>query len=505
MNKRILALLGAGLLVGACNKGTSLQGPVGADASDIVSVSYTPPMRDLNQSFTVSGKAASLSYTYKNYGTPPIGVDVTGNNYVWLSATATSAIRDVVFVTWHYNGSTGANLQTRSGAVSAYKWNGTNYVYTDQVVFNQSEYYELETNLNTGTGRYEVFMVGQRDPDASGYLLSGHGGAVVTRLDYNYITDEFDQSSFKQLPLPGSAATDIVAAAASYYITTGSGIGSDNSSDAQDGGVFKTDYSLTNVSEAYQSASRDDFQAIAIAPGASATDAKISVLEKANRNALRAWTVFDVDNNLNTMGANNYGLGRTNADAGVLEVVGDTASAIAAGYFDPVTERLPSLTDLERFGMVWAQDDSSPLSDANLLIAAGDWGLFTAKAFNPAAPVDTAPQFLANHGYCANVAFDSISEVIYYCAASGGLALIASDNFNGGVLYNAGDFIGKFVPLTGGGLPADPTPYLSGTLPLPDLPAEFVVKEVSLYGAPNGSQQMAIATGEGGVYFVQRN
>ncbi len=500
MKKSVFASLAAALLIVGCSKTDEMSGPAGTEASDIVQLNYEPPMMDLNQSFTISGKGASLSYTYKNYGTPPIGQGVNGNN-VWLSATASKAIRDVVFVTWHYNGSTGANLETRSGAISAYKWDGNKYVYQDQRVFSQTEYYELETNLNLNTGHYEVFMVGQRDPSSSGYLLSGHGGAVVTRLDYNYITDQFNDNSFTQLPLPGAAATDIVAAAGSYYITTGNGIGSSTSSSSEEGGVYKTDYRLNIVSEAYGNSNNDDYQAIAIAPGASASSATISVMEKWTSSRLRVNTQFDVANNLSSLGASNFSIHRSEATSAVVDKMGLSA-AQDAGILN-INGNIPTITPLERLGLAWAQDDASPLDQANLLIAAGDWGLFSAKPFDTNVP--TYPEFLANHGYCTNVAFDSISEVIYYCAASGGLSLVASDGYNGGVLYGAGDLIGKFMPLTGVGLPADPTPYLSGTTPVPSLPNQYVVKEVSLFGAPNGTQQMAIATGEGGVYFVQRD
>ncbi len=38
-------------------------------------------------------------------------------------------------------------------------------------------------------------MAGRRDPGSSNYVLADHRGAVVTRMDYDFINDEFWEDS----------------------------------------------------------------------------------------------------------------------------------------------------------------------------------------------------------------------------------------------------------------------------------------------------------------------
>lgn len=534
MKKSIYSILTAGLVLASCNKNADLTGPDENNGSDIVSVAYAPNMLDINESFTISGKAASLTYTYKNYATPPIGQDVD-ENYHWLAATASTMNRDVVFVTWHQKDATSLS-ETRSGAVSAYKWDNTagKFVYKDQVVFSQTEYYELTSELNLNNGTYELFLAGQRDPSESGYLLSGHRGAVVTRLDYNYITDKFDQASFKQLPLPGSAATNIVAAAGNYYITTGNGIGSDPNNAAYvgalDGGVYKTDWLLNVVSEAYNGNNPySDFQGITVLPGASASNASIAAVTRGvNANGVSKFSVetgFDVSSNISGLNPSSWELDSADARAAIIAAYGGSAEAAAnAGAMvrlehttvvynipgdalsgvkhaigDYKGAKMYDITDNERLGMAFKSATNT--SADNLYVSAGNWGFFSAK--DPSTNGNVA-EYLGNHGYCANLSYDDNNDVLYYAAASGGLAVLAGDGYNGGILINGGDLIGKFIPQTGNGLPANVSSYVGSQTVINTLPDDFMVKDASVYSAPNGNTIIVIANGEGGVYFVEQ-
>ena len=540
MKKTIFSLVAAGLVLTSCNKNTALTAPADSDGSDIVKVAYNPSMLDINESFIVSGKAASLTYTYKNYATPPIGQDVNGT-YWWLAATASTMNRDVVFVTWHQKELIGGD--TRSGAVSAYKWDNSQskFVYKDQVTFSQTEYYELTSELNTLNGTYELFMAGQRDPSASGYLLANHGGAVVTRLDYNYITDQFDGASFKQLPLPGAAATDIVAAAGDYYITTGNGVGSDPNSPAANasfqGGVYKTDYNLNVVSEAFTGNSTfSDFQAITVDPTAGPTVAGISTLARSvDANGVSTFgveTYHDVSSNLNTMDPVNFwtvdsndareaiieyygsGLAASNSEAMIAEqyaqnqpVGCQTADPLLANYCAHLAgefkgARMKAMTNYERMGLTYVTTGNH--NDENLFVSLGDWGFFSADYFDGGLVGLTYADYKGNHGYCANLAYDPNNGVVYYASAEGGLSVVAGANYNGGILINEGDLIGKFVPQTGAGLPANPAAYVGSNTIINTLPDEFMVKDASVYEVPSGGTVVVIANGEGGVYFVNQ-
>jgi len=446
MKKLLVIGFGLALSLTSCNRddsstdsNTNTNGDGISMADRVVSYESSDLVGGLvgmDESFAIAGKVSSLSYTYKAYAEAPIV------NGVATNATSVTAINDVVFVTWHTLNS------PYGGALTAYKLdNGTGeYVFTDRIDFVDTDFHESEVSVNTALGRYEVFAVGQRDKDQSGYLLSNHEGAVVTRIDYNYITDAFDVSSFKELPLPSFAGNDIVAAAGSYYIVTGNG--NANAGTANPGGLYRTDYALTNVSEA---SAMNDGIALSIYPGSTttATSANLSVMDRTGTN------FFDV---VSTFGVSNA--------SGLLP---PSVSSMGG-----VTINTPG-TDLERGGLTWAIKEGS-VNGANpdsLLVATGASGLYTGSG-----------TFVVDYGTCLATAYDPGARVIYYAGGEGGLYVLAAEGYPGGVLVNTFDAIGSFTPPTGG-----------------VFPSIYDIKDVSVYGSEN----IALATGLGGMYFIKRN
>ena len=436
MKKVILSLVALSTVLVSCNREGSTTDPTSSEAR-IVNYEkgeLSGDLVEMNETFQIVGKeAAALSYSYKAYAEPPFV------NSIRTNATSVTSIRDVVFVTWH------TLAGPYGGAITAYKLNnGTGkYEFTDRIDFVDTDFHEAEASINTGLGTYEVFAVGQRDPDQSGYLLANHEGAVVTRIDYDYINDAFDGSSFKELPLPSFAGNDIVAAAGSYYVVTGNGTGN---AGGTPGGIYRTDYALTNVSEA---TSMNDGIGLAIYPGSgSASNAVISVMDRTGASQFQVRRTLSVDNNPGTL---------TGAPIGGLNI------------------NVPG-TNVERGGLTWAVKEGSSSAAFNadsLLVATGESGLYTGAA----TPV-------ADFGTCLATAYDPGVRVIYYAGGDGGLYVLAAEGYPGGALINTFDLIGSFTPPTGGAFPG-----------------QYDIKDVSVYGSEN----IALATGLGGMYFIKRN
>ncbi len=437
MNKKvILGLLAVSVGMASCNRD---EDAVSSQGEPVRTVHYTPQqiesqLQQLNESFQISGKSAvNLEYSYKAYAEPP------RVNSIRTNATSVSAINDMVFVTWHtLNAPYG-------GALTAYKLNSSTdkYEFTDRIDFLDTDFHESATHRNAGNGTYELAATGQRNPDASNYLLSGHKGAVVTRVDYDYINDAFVETSVKELPLPGYAGNSIVSAGESYIVITGNGTGSTAAADQ--GGVYRTDYDLTNISEAM---SLNDGLSLLVHPGTltTTTSANLTILERTGANSY-AYDALTADNN-----------------PGVL-----------AGSFSPAFSFNASVgTDVERAGMCWAVGSTgSSTHGDSLLFALGDAGLYSAGS-----------GLVANHGAALSVAYDQGARAIYYAGGTGGLSVLAGGGFDGGALINTFDLIGKFTPPTNGSFPSD-----------------FDIKDVSVYGSRN----IALASGLGGMYFIRRD
>lgn len=437
MNKKIiLGILAVSVSIASCNRD---QDDLSSQNEEGRTVNYTSQelesqLQQLNESFQVSSKAVvNLDYSYKAYAEPPLV------NSIRTNATSVSAINDMVFVTWHtLNAPYG-------GALTAYKLNSSTdrYEFTDRIDFVDTDFHESATHRNASNGTFELAATGQRDPDASGYVLADHKGAVVTRVDYDYINDAFVANSVKELPLPGYAGNSIVSAGESYLVITGNGTGS--TAVADQGGVYRTDYDLTNVSEAM---TLNDGLSLLVHPGTLTTtaSANLTILERTGA-ASYAYDAITADNNPGVLG----------------------------GSFNPAFSfNATTGTNAERAGMCWAVGSTgSSTHGDSLLFALGDAGLYSAGS-----------GLVAVHGAALSVAYDQGARAIYYAGGTGGLSVLAAGGFDGGTLINTFDLIGKFIPPTNGNFPSD-----------------FDIKDVSVYGSRN----IALASGLGGMYFIRRN
>lgn len=429
--KRIIiasALLSVGLI--SCNRDLN-EDVVSNDANRLSTVSGSDleaELTEMNETFVIAGKTSSLSYSYKAYAEPPI------INSIRTNATSVSAVGDMVFVTWH------TVAAPFGGAISAYKLNTATgkYVYTARVDFVDTDFHEAVAVDNPTNNTYEVFAVGQRDQDQSGYLLNGHEGAIIGRVTYDKVNDLFNTGNYKELPLPSYGANGIITSAGKYYVVTGNGNGGDPT--FQRGGLYVTDYNLTNVSEAADLV--DGEFIVANQFTASTTDLDYSVLDRNDGDKVAVYYQKNTASSVN----NSY-LG--------------TADAVQTGLSD---------MDVERQGM-------SYLNDSTVLFALGQNGLYSYDPTN-------SFQLRANLGSALAVEVDDASKIIYYAASEGGVRVLAADGYPGGVFINNYDVIGNFVPPTGG-----------------SFPSQFEIKDISIYLVDN----IALATGLGGMYFIQKN
>jgi hypothetical protein len=460
--KKISLLLGAGIILASCNRDDSStsQGPIEAREAGVVHYDLDQldgQFAQLNESFGISAKASGsqLNYTYRGYA-KPVDADGTPFNSDDLAASAIFAVDDVVFVTWHTNDNGAAT--SFGGSVAAYRVSGIGqYTFMDRVDFPEHDFYELSGHRNTTTGNIEVFVVGQRDQAASGYVLASHSGATVSRIDYDYINDEFWEPSFLELPLPGVAGTDIVAADANYYVLTGNGNGGNN------GGLFEIDRAMTNVKRADQN-NIDDGIALAVNPtNLSATYADLFVLDR-SANTYRVQKAFDVG----------------------------SAGPVVSSWSDNVGGATITPINLERGDLTWAQ---GPINNGgsetdSLIISAGVEGTYSAGV-----GVAGISNF-TNHGACLSTAYDAGLGILYYAKAGdagptsvGEVNVIAMGGYaaSAGPLVNQGDLVGEFNPPTSfGGLPSG---------------VDFDIKEINVFQ----SRSISLASGDGGVYFLQRN
>jgi len=447
--KKITLFAAAALLLASCNRdSTDVSSDAPAETRTNV-VHFEQSDLDgmlipMTQSFSISAKAAvQLNYTYRAYAEP---VTIAGHD---MAASAIYSEGDVVFVTWHSVSGPVPTGSTSSlaGSICAYKQTGIGqYTFMDRIDFTDADYHELTAHTNSSTGHIEVFAVGQR-ASTSGYLLSGHRGAVVTRVDYDYINDEFWEPGVKELPLPGVSANDIEAGASHLYIVTGDGQG------GSDGGVYEVDRSLAQVKKVNNSIN----DGVAIIADATATSTSSSSMYVLERDAADKYSVHEF--------STTYGGGSSSGWASNLNFVSDATIA--------------SSLDLERADMTWAQwrlGSSDPQD--SLIISAGLNGIYRAGTGS------NGITSVKDLGPCLSTAFDPGLSVLYYADGDDGVFVLAMDNFEGGALISTYDVIGQFTPPTGGVFPAD-----------------FLIKEMSVYQTRN----IALAAGEAGVYFLQRD
>lgn len=458
--KKLIYILAAGAFLASCNRDLSgLEDPSNENRIAITSgSSLSGELKTMGESFTLSGKAAqNLSYTYTNFAEAPTtlqyteelpGGVITGTSDL-AQATSVTANGEMIFVTWHLEDA------RYGGSISAYKLVNGNYQYTSRIDFVDTDWHEAEVNRNTATGNYEIFAVGQRSPSTSGYILEGHRGAVVGKVLYNYITDEFQPAStYKELPLPGFGANAIITSAGKYYIVTGNGVGS-VTWDARSG-LYVTDYNLTNVAEAMTITDGIFIEADPF--NSSPSNVDYAILDRTASDKIQ------VRRNLNTSQI-------------VSNSMSYTIDYISGGG-------IPSL-QLERGGMAFVPYTYSGTNVASTeyLLALGQEGLYSQNLGHVNGVVN----------YCLAVTHDPSARVIYAAAGEQGMKVIAGHGYHGGALIDAYDLVGHFVPPTNA--------FING----------FNVKDVSVYF----SNYIALAVGgtdlggtnprRGGVYFVRRN
>ena len=514
--KKITLFLAAAAVLASCNREEALTSAQGGNSGNLFVKNYEASelqgmITPMAQSFGFSGKAAGIqaNYTYRGWA-EPVQLDLTVSGipgtenlsaparYMDLSASAAWTVNDIVFVVWHAAEVAGQNADSYNvngsgpkvgGSITAYKQVGIGqYEFKDRVDFFDADYHEVYGDVNAGSGNYEIMMAGQRSTATSGYLLSGHEGAVVTRVDYDYINDEFWEGSIREIPLPGLAANDIVGAARRFYVTTG---GSGNNSSAT-GGVYELDRNLININKGESLTFSYPGMAIAIdnnekQPGLENTDHMFVVGARGGGLELRHQFVSWIP-----------GISATNFTLGA-----------------PMSFGVNDVSNLERGDITIATSPDDPFRDPNLMPVPNriNWspertfvtlhstsqaGAETVYNFSDNGVGGFTRNFVPNIGNAISTEYDSALDVLY--VAMGGDAngkavkVIALDRFAGqSPIINTYDVVGEFAD------PAIGVKTLSNGSQM--TPTINDVKEITIYGSRN----IAVAAGSQGVYFIQRD
>ncbi len=511
--KKITLFLAAAAVLASCNREEALTSAQGGNSGNLFVKNYEASelqgmITPMAQSFGFSGKAAGIqaNYTYRGWA-EPVQLDLTVSGipgtenlsaparYMDLSASAAWTVNDIVFVVWHAAEVAGQNADSYNvngsgpkvgGSITAYKQVGIGqYEFKDRVDFFDADYHEVYGDVNAGSGNYEIMMAGQRSTATSGYLLSGHDGAVVTRIDYDYINDEFWEGSFREIPLPGRSANDIVGAARRFYVTTGDAFGQGN------GGVYELDRNLININKGESLTFAHSGRSIAIdnnekLPGLENTDQMFVVASNGGQFELRNQFVSWIP-----------GISATNF-------------TLSAPKFFPING---GTNNLERADITIATSSDDPFRDPNLMPVPNriNWSpertFVTIHSSSPG--VESVYNFTANGnvwtrnvvpniGNAISTEYDSALDVLY--VAMGGDAngkavkVIALDRFAGqSPIINTYDVVGEFAD------PAIGVKTLSNGSQM--TPTINDVKEITIYGSRN----IAVAAGSQGVYFIQRD
>lgn len=326
------------------------------------------------------------------------------------------------------------------GAITAYQFNGTEYAYTEVVSFDDTDWHDIEASGSAGV--YVIHAAGQRNPDSSGYFLNGHRGAVIGELSFsNFASPHFNTVDYAELPVHGYGANGIALNAGDDVLTvSGNGVG--NNSDTT--GVYYATSGLANVSDLYTGTGYDFGDGEYIERDGFDDADEYLIMERLSNNVY-----------FHTL---TYG-GDLNAD-----IVEDVA-----------TINVPT-SDVERNAMAWSGSD-------DVVAALGNSGLWVVNT------AGTTTEITSVGSAALGVAVDTDNDLIYVAAAEGGLAVIANTGYaTTNPIYSAYDLIGKFQPLTGG-------PF----------PSTFTVKDASMYGdGGTDNEHVAIATGSGGVFFIEK-
>tara|TARA_R110002050_G_scaffold30928_3_gene79138 strand:- start:1957 stop:3528 length:1572 start_codon:yes stop_codon:yes gene_type:complete len=520
--KKTTFFLAAAAILASCNREEALSSTDSGNSGNLFVKNYEASelqgmITPMAQSFGLSGKAAGVqaNYTYRGWA-EPVRLDLTlsgiagtenlsgAARYMDLSASAAWTVNDIVFVVWHaaevsdgnggFQNSGSYNVNGSGpkvgGSITAYKQVGIGqYEFKDRVDFFDADYHEVYGDVNAGSGNYEIMMAGQRSTATSGYLLSGHDGAVVTRIDYDYVNDEFWEGSFREIPLPGRSANDIVGAARRFYVTTGDAYGQGT------GGVYELDRNLINVNKGASLSNGYSGRSIAIdnnekLPGTENTDQLFVVGGSLGFN-------FEIYRQFVSW---NPGISATNFALGT-----------------PLNLATPNVTlNNERGDLTIATSPDDPFRDPNLnpIPTRINWSpertFITLNSVNFGAEsvynlVSTGTPgvytlgVIPNIGNAISTEYDPALDVLY--VAMGGdvngkaVKVIALDRFAGqSPLINDYDVVGEFAdPAIGSKLLSDGVTTMTPTI--------NDVKEITIYGSRN----IAVAAGSQGVYFIQRD
>jgi hypothetical protein len=520
--KKIFAVLIGVSILASCNReadsvdnqGTTLS-PAELGLKHFTRAQLDKDFTPLNESANLNGKMGSqLNYTFRGYANP-----VEDDFGTTLAASAICQVDDMIFVAWHTNDNGAAG--SVSGSLCAYRLSGIGqYELMDRVDFDQHDWYGVAGHRNNETGNIEVFVTGQRNTSSSQYVLANHKGAVVSRIDYDYINDEFWEGGIEELPLPGLAGTDIIALGANYFVSCGDGVGGVNAM----GGVYQVDRSLRNVLNMdvnITDAVDLELDERTVTP----TGGDFYVLD---RDAAPAPTenVFIKHYSFNGFGVNYNGIIAKNGDHYYIPVVyntpGDPASGVAtAAYWD---------RDLD--------NDISPVAQGkgHIVLAQGKKGASGSLA--PAAFTKDSLLTVYGNGtnsvgyvYKARGGQDvtgstpSSPSLIDRSMAMGKFSAMTFDPFLG-VLYcgggdaDAGISVMAMGEFSGDALPLDPKPFVSthdlvGKLVLPSSVNSFdnlgtpivlnlsnkAVNDISVYQ----TRHIAVSLGDNGLMFIQKN
>jgi hypothetical protein len=514
--KKITLFLAAAAVLASCNREEALTSAQGGNSGNLFVKNYEASelqgmITPMAQSFGFSGKAAGVqaNYTYRGWA-EPVQLNLTASgipgteNLVGaaavmdLSASAAWTVNDIVFVVWHAAEVAGQNSSSHNvngsgpkvgGSITAYKQVGIGqYEFKDRVDFFDADYHEVYGDVNAGSGNYEIMMAGQRATATSGYLLSGHDGAVVTRIDYDYINDEFWEGSFREIPLPGRSANDIVGAARRFYVVTGDAFGAGNGN-----GVYELDRNLININKGESLTAGHSGRSIAIdnnekLPGSENTDHMFVLATNGGQIDFRqqyvSWIPGISATNF-TLGAPTFfggGINTNNLERADLTIATSTDDPFRDPNLMPVPTRIN--WSPERTFMTLHSTIAGAQSVFNLLSTP------TPGVYN----LGVVP----NIGNALSTEYDPALDVLY--VAMGGdvngkaVKVIALDRFAGqSPIINTYDVVGEFAD------PAIGVKTLSNGSQM--TPTINDVKEITIYGSRN----IAVAAGSQGVYFIQRD
>jgi hypothetical protein len=517
--KKITLFAAAVAVLASCNREDALTTQSGGNAGNLNVRNFEQSeLKDMitpmSQSFGFNGKASAtqVNYTYRGWAEPVqldltlSGIDGTAGlsktiatvgapAYVNLSASAAWTVNDMVFVVWHaaellstnddsYNVN-GVGQALVGGSITAYKQVGIGqYEYMDRVDFFDADYHEVYGDVNAGSGNYEIMMAGQRAMTTSGYVLAGHNGAVITRIDYDYINDEFWEDSFRELPLPGTSANDVVGAARRFYVTTGGSGGVD-----VQGAVYEFDRNLSNINKGASLTGGFSGRAIAIdnitkvAPDTDdlfvlSTDGGTNV-QVHERSVTWSGTATDfgsIGSSVNALSLNAHNL----LERADITIASSDDNPFTVGV-DPIL-RTPARTFLT-------------LHHASTDGVSSLYNVFDATTLFP----------IPNIGNAISTEYDAGIDVLYVAMGGDGnfnakaIKVIALDQFaTQSPLVNTYDVVGEFAdPAIGTKSVSFWTPGVPQTM----TPNITDVKEVTVFGSRN----IALAAGSQGVFFIQRD